>query len=233
MSKQRERRRHRDGRWIEEEYVVEDQGEVRVPIMLADGPPRKWPGWVSPLTDAEVKLLDQHKSGFRTADQLSDRQLKAGAEIAAAGVMGARDAWIEQMSDAWKLDARKRKSDPDEDDPDDPDSNEDDRSRDSRALADVRAPAIEARARWVRGLQDAWKKPAPSLATPSPQLTHDRSLGPHGPAIRDAVAGKPEPPDKEAMYAQRCRDLENAWRSPAGAGPGKVGAGPSWKGAGA
>jgi hypothetical protein len=70
-------------------------------------------------------------------------------------------------------------------------------------------------------------------AAPSPKLPHGLPTGSHGPAerhppVRDA--GKPEPPDKEAMFQQRCRDLENAWRSPAGAGPQKVGAGPSWKG---
>jgi hypothetical protein len=72
---------------------------------------------------------------------------------------------------------------------------------------------------------DAWRGPAPS-----PKLAHGLPTGPHGPSVRDAA---PEPPDKEAMYAQRCRDLENAWRSPAGAGPQKAGAGPSWRGPGA
>jgi hypothetical protein len=96
----------RDGRWIDD-YEVEDGSEVRVPIMLADSAPRKWPGWVSPLSDAEVKLLDQHKSGFRTTDQITDHQAKAGTEIARDGVRSAREAYLRDLNSAWKLDKRK------------------------------------------------------------------------------------------------------------------------------
>jgi hypothetical protein len=82
----------RDGRYIDD-VVVDEGAEVRVPAMLMDGRPKK--GWVSPLSDREVALLDAHRSGFRTADQLSDHQRKAGAEIARDGARSARDAWLQ------------------------------------------------------------------------------------------------------------------------------------------
>jgi hypothetical protein len=223
----------RDGYYIDPE--IADGDSVKVPVMLCDGPPRKWKGWVSPLTDAEVKLLDQHRSGYRTLDQVSDRQAKAGAEIARDGARSARDAWLQQMSDAWKLDKRKPPPDDDDDDEDEVDD------------GNPRAIAIAARDRWVASLASAYRAPAPS-----PKLAYDLSTGPHGPFARDSAAlrgaagpgpartlspggvpDNPGPPDKDAMYRQRCRDLENAWRSPAGPGPAVAGASVSWKGPGA
>jgi hypothetical protein len=80
--------RNRDGVW-HDDYEVDDGAEVRVPIMLADSQPRKWPGWVSPLSDREVALLDQHKAGFRTTD-LADIRRPA---------IEARDRWVASLSD--------------------------------------------------------------------------------------------------------------------------------------
>jgi hypothetical protein len=234
--------KHRDGYYLDPE--IADGDSVKVPALLMDGRPKK--GWVSPLSDREVKLLDQHRCGYRTADQLSDHQRRAGAEIAAAGVMGARDAWIEQMTDAWrgvsgaKLDAR-RKPPPDDDDDDD---EEDERAGDSRSLADIRRPAIESRARWVRGLQDAWKTPAP-IAAPSPKLTHGLPTSSHGRPIRDVTAAGPGkaatlPPNeaddpqarRDAAWAEYSNSLSQAWKNP-GPGPGLPGASASWRGPGA
>jgi hypothetical protein len=230
----------RDGRYIgesEAEYVVPDGRGLSVPLLLADSPHRV-KGWAAPLTTDEIALLDAHRSGFRTVSHVGDdHQAKAGAEIARDGARSARDAWLKQISDAWRMDARKRKSDPDEDDPDDPD--EDDTNDRSGSLMDIRRPAIRARASWVRSLSDQWRSPAPS-----PNFTTGLPTGPHGHPVRDSAAGPgpaqtlspggvPEPPDKEAMYAQRCRDLENAWRSPVGPGPAVAGASVSWKGPGA
>jgi hypothetical protein len=142
---------------------------------------------------------------------VTDHRAKAGAEIARDGARSARDAWLKQMSDAWKLDKRKPPPDDDEDDVDD---------------SNPRAIAIAARDRWV-------------TPAPSPKLAHGLPIGPHGHPVRDVATasgpgpGVPEPPDKEAIYRQRCRDLENAWRSPPGPGPQVAGASVSWRGPGA
>jgi hypothetical protein len=213
----------RDGYYIDPE--IADGDSVKVPVMLCDGPPRKWKGWVSPLTDAEVKLLDAHRSGFRTIDQVTDHQRKAGAEIARDGARSAREDYLRDLNSAWEMDKRKPPPDDDDDDEDEVDD------------SNPRAPAIRARASWVRSLADQWRSPAPP-----PKLTYGLPTGPHGHPMRDAaVSHGPGPaatlPPSEAhrdqAYRQRCRDLENAWRSPAGPGPQVVGPGPNWKGVGA
>jgi hypothetical protein len=129
------------------------------------------PGWVRPLTDAQVadRLavrdgqrqhiidvdnvdLSLHQPGFRLADQASRDKLRL-----------ARQEMIDRARSGWLTDKR-RPPDDDPDDPDDPDEDdldrEDRRSADSRSLADIRAGAIKAREAWVRSLSDAWRTPA-------------------------------------------------------------------------
>jgi hypothetical protein len=179
--------------------------------------------WVAPLTDAEVALLDRHKGGFRTTDQVSDRQRKAGLEIAREGVRSARDAWIEQMSGAWETDKRrKRDEDEDPDDPDDPDPDEDALDREFGA---DRARAIRARQKMIDRATSAWRAPATPTALPSPNPLNRRPGLNARPPTGDAA-----PPDREAMYEQRKRDLESAWKN-VGASPSCIGPSPDWVGA--
>jgi hypothetical protein len=104
----KQRKRTRDGRWIDD-YVVEDKGEVRVPIMLADSQPRKWPGWVSPLT-ADKLDPSLHQPGFRMADAATRDKVRV-----------ARQEMIDRAGSGW-MDGKRRREPPDDDENgDDPD----------------------------------------------------------------------------------------------------------------
>jgi hypothetical protein len=244
MNKQtRERRRHRDGRWIDD-VVVDEGAEVRVPAMLMDGRPK---GWVSPLTDAQVKLLDQHKTGFRTIDQVTDRTGLSDLKTARDGARSAREDYLRDLNSAWKTDARRKRDDPD-DDPDDPDDPAEDAL--DREFGADRARAIRAREAYERRLRDAWRTPAPSLAAHPGKLAtelrrpnadtaerHASASGP-GPAATLSPGGVPDPDDpqkrRDAAWAEYSNSLSQAWKNGAsrnaGPGPSVVGAGPSWKG---
>jgi hypothetical protein len=127
-----------------------DGERIAVNLLMCDSHPRRWPGYAVPLTDAEAAL---HRSGFRTGTN----------QAAHDAARSSREAWIKDMSEAWRgpgsmsssgyIDARRKPPDDPDDDPDD-DDDEDRENRDRhpslKSLADIRRPAIEAREAWVR-----------------------------------------------------------------------------------
>jgi hypothetical protein len=235
MSKHKHRTKHRDQYAWGDDPEVEDGRSVSVPLMMCDAP-RKWPGWVSPLTDAEVALLDRHKSGFRTATHVGDdHQRVAGLEIARDDVRDARAVWLKRMSDAWRMDGKRK---PPDDEPDEDDEDDEDESRDSRSLADVRRPAIAARDAWVRSLSGQWRAlaTAPRLVTDVPTLgarpfARDVAAAGPGPAATLSPGGVPDDPQKrrDQAWHEYSNTISQAWKN-AGPGPSIAGAGPQWKG---
>jgi hypothetical protein len=228
-------KRSRDGRWLDD-YVVDEGGLVHVPLALADGYRRD-------LVDHfATDTLAVHKPGFRTATHVGDdHQRKAGAEILRDGARQARDTWLQQMSDAWRMDAKRKP--PDDDDDDD----EDDLDREVGA---DRARAIRARRGMIDRAANAWRDAAPQPANIAPgprafveQVGSRVGNGPGipgpGPAstLPAPTAGPaPERPDPNNAQAKRdaawrsYRDqLSTAWR---GMGPSAAGPSLEWKGAG-
>jgi hypothetical protein len=220
MSSSKQTRRHRDGRWLAD--IVADGEQISVPLHLCDTARRDLVLGFGALAAADAASL--HRPGFRRSADSADLATRDAA----------RSRWLADMNSAWRMDA-KRRADPDEDDDEDDEANlrHESPSTDVRAPArkardayrrwlddesglDVRAPAIRARDRWVRSLQDAWRTPSRDAveAGPGPAATM--------PAPRAGPAPKrPVPDTREQQYAQRCADLENAWRGP---GPGAPGA---------
>jgi hypothetical protein len=111
MSKQSARRRPRDGRYLDD-YVVEDGGEVRVPVTLCDS-------------------MAGHRRGYA---ELSWREI---ADRRAA--FEARQEMIDRQRQSWRMD--KRKPPPDEPDEDD-DENDDDDTRDAARAASYQAMCL-------------------------------------------------------------------------------------------
>jgi hypothetical protein len=235
MSKQTLRRRPRDAYIFNDPLA--DQTELIVPITCCDSLAGHRPGyWVRPLTDAQVAAFDARR---RLRSSQTTRDLAAVRDAA-------RSRWLADLNSAWRMDA-KRKPDPDDDDDDDDD--------DDRESPTDRAPARKARDAYVRWLSDQWRPPVvrnPDHGGTSSgvRMMFSRDVSGPGPAatLPAPAAGsapkRPVPGDddtREQQYAQRCRDLENAWKSPPGArapqvvevGPGiashvaKVGANPS------
>jgi hypothetical protein len=110
-----------------------------------------------------------------------------------------RQAMVDSARSAWKLDKRKP---PDDDDDDD---DERDRRADDGRLLDIRAPSIKARDAYVRDLATQWQRPPSLSINPANKLVEkidkaepDRSSGPDG--------------DREALYAERKRQLSEAWK---------------------
>jgi hypothetical protein len=104
------------------------------------------------------------------------------------------------------------------------------RTEEAGAIDALRRPALESRAEYVRGLQDAWRSP-PALTTPRTggphRLTPSNSERPlslfEPPSTRDAA--QPDlGSDTDAFYRKRDLDLQNAWRTPIGrTDPSRVG----------
>jgi hypothetical protein len=210
-----------DGRWVgDDEEVIPDGGRVHVPLMLCDSRRN--------LTDTFAVDGDfaQHRPGFRLI----------GDQAVRDSVRSARDTYVRDLQSAWKMDRKRKPPDDDEDDDDDDNGNgaADARRReannphqgqatqgshdrldgDRRLRDDIRRPALEARAEYVRDLQTAWKRPADPIA---------RTYEPHRPfaprSARDAaqpdMGGRP-PKDMEEFYRKRDLALSEAWKTPIG-----------------
>jgi hypothetical protein len=187
VSKQlRERRRQRDGRWTDED-VAQDQERIAVNILMCDAAPRHWPGYATPLSDVELAL---HRPGHRLADSATR-----------SSVSSARQAMIDRATSAYRTDARR--PDPDDDDDDDDDDDQANLRHES-PLDSIRAPSIKARDQMILRLRDAWRTPV-SRDAPAPTLPAPRA----GPVPQNGA----EPDHREAMYAKRDFELENAWRT--------------------
>jgi hypothetical protein len=207
---------------FDDDDETRDGESVRVPLLIMDGA-RHAPGF--------VQLTDDYYIARRRA---------------------ARDAYIRDLSSAW--DGRKRRREPEE-----PDEDELRREADRRRSFDfsprgriadaAQFDLLDARRRgaWYgmcARLQDAWKTPTRDWgqpdqgSTPAELAAHNmRNIRNRPDENENLVRGAPtsggnvpSPGDREKMYAQRNRDLENAWRSPSGVAPLKptqIGAGPA------
>jgi hypothetical protein len=115
------------------------------------------------------------------------------------------DKQVSERLAAFDAKRKSRDDDPDEDDPDDdPDE--------IASLEDIRRPAIEARNRYVAGLQDAWSQLAPVLSNATPQrLTPGKQTD----------ATKPDDPQskRDAAYQEYSSSISNAWKSIPGGYP--------------
>jgi hypothetical protein len=160
----------RDGRWVPDD-VIEDKKTLRVPMILFDSNRTA----LRDTFQLDGADLDQFRPGFR---MISDAQR--------AAVSNARAEMIDRATNAWRMDARKRKPEPDEDDDEDDQDESDARAKDARGFArrsqegshagrhqaahtdarldgqrfrldDLRKPSILAREEMIRKLQDAWK----------------------------------------------------------------------------
>jgi hypothetical protein len=167
----------------------------------------------SPLTDAEVKLLDARKSGSRTGQNiLDDHQAidpalhRPGFRIADQStrdsVSSARSELIDRSVEAWRGKVGGISS-----------------------TFDTRTDPPGGREAWVQGLRDAWKRPA--THAPSPDRTSGLARDNAGPFLRDEVSCGPGPartlpPNgaddnpqalREAAYAEYAATITNAWKS--------------------
>jgi hypothetical protein len=170
------KRKHRDAYHFDDDEV-EDGREVRVPLMMCDSRPRHWPGYATPLTDAEVAdRLAFHQPGFRTADQASKSTNFVDLDAARDAARLARQEMIDRANSAWRTDARRKKPDDDEDDDEDEDALDRERNRrsDDRSTADARAEGY-GRVRCVlreapAGLEDAAQRRRKPWGPWSPRL---------------------------------------------------------------
>jgi hypothetical protein len=115
-----------------DDFMVPDGGSVKVRMATMDSTQRRI-----------AEIFAGHRPGFA---QLTDAQIAQRARV--------RDAWIKQLNDAWRTDARKKRNDDDEND--DEDENSNDRAR-RRGAADARMAARDA---YVKRLTNAWRTPA-------------------------------------------------------------------------
>jgi hypothetical protein len=224
--KTKHKHRQRDAYSWGSDPIVEDQGEVRIPLMVCDNRP----GWVRPLTDAQVAErlavrdgagfigankpdLSLHQPGFRVADQASRDKVSA-----------ARREWLDAQREAWRgstaacaaVDAR-RKPDPDDDpdDPDGPDERERDRRSKSSDAGDPRAQAAAEYYRWVARLQDSWRTPVSCLP-----VNNSRDADPGNSELMRRHLRTEEEDDPQARrdeaYRNYCASISRAWMNPSG-----------------
>jgi hypothetical protein len=164
----------RDGQWLDELDGVAQDGEVvRRPMLLMDSARTQ-------LTDTftvDEDVLAYHRPGHRALPE-KDR----------TAVRSSRDAMIDRAANSWCTNRgpvdRNRSNHGDRDEAV---SLEADAARSawhqaqgparppavaSSVAETIRAPAIEARAAWVRSLGDAWKRP-PAIGNPG--ISHQRA----------------------------------------------------------
>jgi hypothetical protein len=169
-----------DGHWAPDS-VAKDGETVRTPMMLFDSnKPRV------NLTDTyalDGVDLDQFRPGFRTIGDAATRDLGRNA----------RDAYVRDLQSAWKMDARKRKPDPEPDEPDEDENGDDDE-------------------------QDARKKDARGFARPSQENPHQSS---QAQGSHDRLGGQRHRIDdirRPSIQARQemIRSLQDAWKRPGG-----------------
>jgi hypothetical protein len=206
--------------YIDDDEIVRDGQSVKVPMTIMDA--RR-----SVSFDAAA-----HQPGYRTdtASYLEAYRRSCAdvappsyrvSDAAVSDVRAARSAWIEDMTAAWKADARKKK--PPDDDDDDDDDGDEPISKSSRSTD----PRTVARDAYVKHLTDAWKRTPvrdaaqPDLSTPPDDLMRRHTSDPNDPAAAQAR--------RDRVYANYRTSLSNAWRSGPGAAPAQtaiVGVGP-------
>jgi hypothetical protein len=119
----------RDGRWVGDDDVIEDGGRVHVPMILMDSKRRDRVQLVDTFKVDDANL-DLHRPGYRV---LGDKTAVAHNNIRSS----ARAEMIDRATNSWRMDARKRKPEPDDPDEDNNgnDDEQDARSKDARSFA--------------------------------------------------------------------------------------------------
>jgi hypothetical protein len=141
---------------------------------------------------AWARTYRDHQPGFRT---VASREVQTARDANRAS----RDAWLNRATQAWR----------------------------PTAPAPPVADAREARRLWIDRATNAWRTPTPvrdNAAFLQPQTPTRRALWgamQQTGAKVDVPSSLPDPAAvqarRDAQFAQRCQDLENAWRSPAAA----------------
>jgi hypothetical protein len=163
-----------------------------------------------------MRMMDSAR-GYRSGYvRLSDAQVAARERV--------RAKWIKQMTDAWRMDARRKRDDDDDDDDDEVQGasgqGRTDPRRIGRSAVDARAAATASYYQMVRRLQDAWRTPIRDAGEPD-AATRLLGRGNGEPDSNNAeglmrrhMRGD-EPPDASVAakaWSQRNTMLENAWR---------------------
>jgi hypothetical protein len=189
-------------RWVaplrddEIDRVARDGESISIPVLMCDSLAGYRRGYVSPAQ------LTGHQPGFVA---LSDAQI--------AERRRARDAWVRNLSDAWRGDARRKKP-PDDDDEnggdDDDETNNEDRR--SRSASDARAAATRSYDAMVRRLSNAWRGPGRDAAQPDLGSTAEELMRRGTEGRTDPNAATEIEQRLEIERAQRRRDLSSAWQ---------------------
>jgi hypothetical protein len=185
---------------------IDDGRGVRTPMLAMDTKPKPVK-WISPISDAEAKAItDAHARAHQphylssTSREVVDAQARARES---------RLQWLDRTRTAWRP----------------PNSYIPPTPTPTTVGVSDRAKAIAAREAKIRTMCDAWRTPTPVLDNPGylqPQTPERQRLWGAMRAAGARVDGpQPDPAAvqarRDAQFAQRCRDLENAWRSPAAA----------------
>jgi len=192
--------------------VLADGETLHVPIHLMDGVQRAIAGI------DELATFDDHRCGFRLASD-ADR----------AAVRDARAAMIQRLTDAWRMDARRKP--PDDDDDDDDDDDEPDRGRErSSDACDARAAARAARDAYVKHLTDAWRTPQrgrdgaePDMSSSAEEMRAHLQGAPglraasdpdiDGDALLSRHLGERVQAARDRVWSRYRDGLANAWRT--------------------
>jgi hypothetical protein len=224
--------KHKRIRWDDDDdrRVARDGEAVHCPIHLMDGRQREVAAFAIDMANMAL-----HQPGFRTADGVTSYSSSEARDAARS----ARDAWIADMSSAWRTDARRKKNgngDPDEPDEDDLDREQD---RRSRSAADAQQARDAAYRQMVDRLGGAWRTPARDARDAREPDAAEQLLPHNDPAgaMRRHMSGATDPGaaaavfaeaermkgataeqaaalerDRDRLHEEFKRNLENAWR---------------------
>jgi hypothetical protein len=184
----------------DDDDIVEDGGSVRVRMAVMDG------------TD-----LSHHRPGFRVSDEASKSPTVGDMDAARDAARSARVAWIADMQDAWRMDARPKKKPPPDDDDDDDDDG-------GRSTTDARQAARDAYDGMVRRAENAWRMgPVRDAAEPDTSSSAE--------TMRKHLRTDPDndvQAKRDKAYRGYTTALSEAWKTPGvHPQPAKVGPGPS------
>jgi hypothetical protein len=188
------KRKRRD----DDDTVIPDGGGVKVSLALMDSWQRAvHDHFYKPKPVAVINTGLRHAPGYIDSNSQTVRDAKRKA-------VQSRDAWLARQSSAWRSTAAPLLP--------------------ATVGVSDRAKAIAAREAKIRMMCDAWRTPTPvrdNAAYLQPQTPQRQALWgamQQMGAKVDVPSSLPDPAAvqarRDAQFAQRCRDLENAWRSP-------------------
>jgi hypothetical protein len=165
----------RDAYAFGDDPVIEDGGNVRVPIFTCDSLAGYRAGWVAPLTDAQV----------------AERQ----------AALDERQRMVDRAVEAWRnpIDTRRRKPDPDEDDDDDDKPN--DCGSGNKVSTDARAAARASYDAMCDRLQQAWRTPNRFTQGKSHDAAEPDNSSPPDVMRRHLRESDPDPEDAQRQWA--------------------------------